>query len=79
MITPLELIYGTPTGVRIVSVDGIRADLLFFPGVELMMDVEALCVVEVIHPVVHQRVFFPFLGLNLSSMRHPTNGPAGIS
>ena len=55
-VTPLE--YGT--SVRIVSVDGIRADLLFFPGVEFMLDVEALCVIEVIHPVVNQRVFVPF-------------------
>ena len=50
-------------GTVVVAVDGIGSDLFLFPGVELVLDAEALGMVQVLHPVVHQRVFIPFFRL----------------
>ena len=50
-------------GTVVVAVDGIGSDLFFFPRVELVLDAEALGMVQVLHPVVHQRVFIPFFRL----------------
>ena len=50
-------------GTVVVAVDRIGSDLFFSPRVELMLDAEAFGMVQVLHPVVHQRVFIPLFRL----------------
>ena len=65
----LKLVDGVTT--RVVSVDRIGSDLLFFPRVEFVLDAEALGMVQVFHPVVHEGVLISFF--RLESVLHATS------
>ena len=63
MIALLTLELEDGVGTVVIDDDGIVSDLFFFPSVELVLDAEALGMVQALDPFVHQRVFIPFVRL----------------